>query len=219
LGLKKRIIDFKLPREGVLEHNGPDDPLKYYYKPLIGGLYRARFKQALSLLEPPYGAILEIGYGSGILMPTLASIGSNVSGIDLVSNPESVRENLAKIGVVVSLKKADARTLDYPDESFDLIIAISVIEHLDDVKGLLRQVYALLRPGGHFLVGMPKVGGFMNAAFRMIGYRGIERHHLTDYHEFIEASGGLFKVMHFTGIPSWAHPSMALYFNILLVKN
>ncbi len=219
MGPKKGIIDFNLPPEGLLEPNGPDDPLIYYYKPLIGRFYRARVKQALSLLEPPYGAVLEIGYGSGILMPTLASISSDVSGIDFISDPRSVGERLAKIGVKVHLKKADACALDYPRENFDLIVAISVIEHVKDVRGLVRAVFTLLRSGGHFLVGVPKVGGFMDMAFRMIGYRGIERHHVTGYHEFLGTSKELFRVKHLTHMPSWMHPSLAWYYNILLTKN
>ena len=65
---------FQLPEQGVLQANGPDDPLPYYYKPVIGKIYCERIKMALDLLTPPYGAILEMGHGSGILLPSLSKI-------------------------------------------------------------------------------------------------------------------------------------------------
>jgi hypothetical protein len=87
-------IKFILPEKGTLEPNGPGDPLWYYYKPFIGILYRKRIEHCLSLLEPKYGSILEVGYGSGILVPTLLNIADRVSGLDTVSDPERVKFNL-----------------------------------------------------------------------------------------------------------------------------
>jgi len=44
---------FQLPKQGTFHPNGTDDPLPYYYKPLVGRLYCARIEQALALLTPP----------------------------------------------------------------------------------------------------------------------------------------------------------------------
>lgn len=218
MGSKNKMIKFNLPAKGVLSPNGPDDPLAYYYNPLTARLYKDRISQALSLLNAQYESILEIGYGSGILMPTLVSIGKNVCGVDFTSDPGLVEANLKKVGVSVSLKKEDICNSKYADASFDLIVAISIIEHVENLEGLVKKIYALLRPGGHFLVGMPKVGGFMGAAFHVIGYHDIKQHHINDHAKFIAVSRGSFDLIRFSRMPAWVPPSMALYFNMLLSK-
>lgn len=208
---------FYLPPKDTLETMGSDDPLWYYYHPLVGFLYRARIKQALSLLSPPYGSILEVGYGSGILMPTLMTIGKSVSGIDIDSDPERVKSNLEKIGVYVSLKRGDVCEADYPDESFDLVIAISILEHLNNIERLINKVFCLLRPGGHFLVGMPRIGNLMEFAFCVLGYNA-KKHHITNYMQFLKISCRFFNLVSSKRIPPWTPMFAGLYFNTLLSK-
>lgn len=218
MGSESKVINFRLPAKGALRSNGPDDPLLLYYHPVVGYFYRKRVRQALSILTQQYNSILEIGYGSGILMPSLVSDGGVVSGIDLVSDPETVEMDLKKMGVNAYLRRGDICTADYPDCSFDLIVAISIIEHIDNTEGLIRKVCALLRPGGHFLVGMPKVGGFMNMAFRIMGYKDMNTRHVVNYKRFLKAAEELFDLKCFSKIPSWTPKVLSLYFNMLLSK-
>ena len=75
-----------LPPQGALVPNDEHDPLPYYYRPLTGWLYRKRLTMALSLL--PAGTskqhVLEVGVGSGILIPTLSAAFDSYTGTDLV---------------------------------------------------------------------------------------------------------------------------------------
>jgi SAM-dependent methyltransferase len=48
-----------------------------------------------------------------------------------------------------------AESLPYEDESFDLVTALDVVEHLDDDVGGLREMRRILRPGGHALLFVP----------------------------------------------------------------
>lgn len=208
---------FYLPPKGALETTGPDDPLKFYYHPIVGFLYRTRIQQALSLLSPPYESILEIGYGSGIMMPTLVSIGKKVSGVDIHSNPDVVMRNLGKIRVNVSLKHGDVCNTDFPSESFDLVVAVSVLEHLNNLEHVVKKVFYLLRPGGHFLVGMPSTVGFMECAFGVLGYNA-KKHHITDYKYLITLSSSFFRLDCLKRIPPWSSVLGGLYFNMLFCK-
>lgn len=215
---KCRKASFYLPPKDALEPNGPNDPFYYYYHPLVGFLYRARVKQALSLLTQPYESILELGYGSGIMIPALASIGGTVAGIDSGTNPSKAIANLRKIGVNASLIQGDFCDMHYPKESFDLVVAISVLEHICDIEEVIKKVHYILRPGGHFLVGMPRVNDFMTIAFNAISYRNIEAHHISDHKQFLQVSEEFFKLVRFAKIPSWAPVFTGLYFNMLLSK-
>src|SRR4030066_1959318 len=96
---KKKHLKFKLFPEGTFRCSSADDPLPYYYKPLIGALYRYRIEQGLSLLSPPYENVLEFGFGSGLLLPTLAAISDNIYGIDIASDPGAIALCLKKINI------------------------------------------------------------------------------------------------------------------------
>ena len=211
-------LTFHLPPIGTLVANGPDDPLKYYYKPIIGSLYCARIKQALSLLRPPYKSIIELGYGSGILLPTLCNIGDRVYGVDLTSDPIIVRKNLKKIGLDASLFQCDIRDINLPNNYFDLVVAISIFEHINDLSPVVKKIYNLLSPGGEFLVGMPRVDPLMSKAFSLLGFKKIEAHHVTDYQHFLEIARKHFKVTKLIKIPNWGPEFIGIYFNMLLHK-
>ncbi len=213
-----RRVTFCIPPKGALEQTGPEDPLFYYYRPFVGYLYRARIRNALSLIIPPYDSILELGYGSGILLPTLASIGKTVCGIDIESDPESVQRHLEKLGVRASLQRCDLRNTAYPDESFDLIVGISIFEHISDLEPALSEVHRLLKASGHFLVGMPRVDPLMGKLFSLIGYPEIKEHHVTTYRQFLDAARRCFTLIKFSKTPPFVPSFAALYFNMLLHK-
>ncbi len=212
-------VSMWLPPEGTLEpNNAVDDPLRHYYRPIIGHLYRRRIDAGLSLLRPPYRRILEIGYGSGIGMPTLARMGGELWGIDLESEPCRVTERLARIPVHAHLVKGDIRTWQYDGEPFDLIVAFSVLEHIAAPAGVVERIAELLQPNGTLLVGMPRVDKAMSALFPLIGYHGIERHHVTTFREVCECARPHLQLDAERAFPAWCPRRAGLYFNATFVK-
>ncbi len=209
---------FLLPPEGSLDANGPDDPLPYYYKPLLGRIYRARIEQALALLHPPYRSILEVGYGSGILIPSLARMGDFVAGVDLQSDPEKTTSVLQQLGVRCVLKQGDLREDVFPGQTFELVVAISVLEHISDPGPVFSRLHELLDPGGHLLVGMPRVDRFMEKAFAAIGFAGIENHHVTDPGTCLRAARQGFDLERKAHLPSWLPEWAGVYFSMLFRK-
>lgn len=209
---------FRLPPKHALQPNGPDDPLPYYYHPLVGPLYRRRVAQALALLKPPYESILELGYGSGILLPSLSAIGAAVHGIDIESDPAKVSSNLARLGVHVQLARGDIRHTSYADQSFDLIVAISVFEHLHELESVADEAFRLLKPSGQLLVGMPRVDRLMERLFPLIGYYNIRSHHVANYRQLLEAARSRFDLVRLTTMPRLLPKSAGLYFNMLFRK-
>ncbi len=208
-----------LPPEGSLAANGPSDPLRYYYTPLVGKIFRARLDTGLALLEGPYRRLLEIGFGSGLLLPTLTRTAGRVDGIDLESDPDEVKRNLAALGVAVGdLTRGDVRSLPYGAGTFDCVIAFSIFEHLKnvDLSPALSEVRRVMTPGGHFLVGCPAVHAGMNAAFAAIGFRGIDQHHFSSIHDVLGAARPAFDVERTSTLPSFAPLGLAPYNTALL---
>ena len=62
-------LRLQLPPEGVLRPNDAHDPLPYYYHPWVGWLYRHRLQMGLDLLPAGGRRVLEVGVGSGVLVP------------------------------------------------------------------------------------------------------------------------------------------------------
>ncbi len=96
--------------------------------------------------------ILEIGCSGGPLLQQLRSDGyANLTGIDI--SKEAIA--LCATRGVPNTFVMDAQHLQYPAESFDVITASDVLEHLADAPTALREWHRTLRPGGVLLVFVP----------------------------------------------------------------
>lgn len=176
----KPSVRFRLPPKGSLVENGESDPLQYYYMPLVGLLFQERLNVILKLLENrPYGKTLEIGYGSGILMPTLCKISEEVYGVDFNSDPQDVLARLNYLGCSPILSRGVEDRLLFDDNSLDLVVAVSVLEHISEIGSFLEEIHRVLKPGGQLLVGMPAVNKTMEYLFKAIGFGNIDHHHVT----------------------------------------
>ncbi len=194
-----------LPPRGVLTPNNDVDPLKFYYRPFIGRIFVARIDAGLGLIVRPFKRLLEIGYGSGLLMPTLAKVTGELHGADLEREPSGLRSALATLGVTpTSLVQADIRKLPFPDGHFDGVVAFSILEHLkrDELIEAAAELARVIEPGGRLLVGCPAVHKAMNAAFAAIGFSGIEEHHFSAISDVISACDARFTVVKHATLPS-----------------
>lgn len=163
-----------------LPKNGPTDPIEFYRRPLVGWLFRERINRGLRLLPARrFRRALEVGYGAGALQLALAPVADELHGIDLDADPRGVAELLARRGYRSELVRGSVTELPYDDRSFDLVVCFSVFEHLHDYALALAEVVRVLEKGGLFLLGMPAVNRMMEAGFRIIGFKGIDDHHVT----------------------------------------
>ena len=146
---------------------GPVDHADWNYRPLLGYVSRARFRLALSLLPKRAGAILELGYGSGVFMPSLARRAARVAGFDVHSSNAAVAAALRAHGVEADLRSGDGRALPFADAEFDAVVAISALEFVEDLDGLCAEVARVLRPGGTFVVVTPADAPLLDWALRL----------------------------------------------------
>lgn len=112
----------------------------------------ARYEEVLDSFEPfrNTGHILETGCGSGIFMARAALRGWQVHGTEIGANALTAA---SARGVQMSDGPLDPK--NYPPDHFDIVCSIEVIEHLKDPRAELRNVMAVLRPGGLFYVTTP----------------------------------------------------------------
>jgi SAM-dependent methyltransferase len=160
--------------------SGPTDPIEYYRRPIVGRLFRERINIGLRLLpERTFGSALEIGYGAGALLLVMAPSVRDLHGIDLDADPLAVGSLLSARGQRATLARGSVYELPYGAGAFDLVYSFSVFEHLHEYERALAEVCRVLRPGGLFLLGMPSVNKTMELGFSLIGFKGIEDHHVT----------------------------------------
>jgi cyclopropane fatty-acyl-phospholipid synthase-like methyltransferase len=172
----------QLTRETIelLSPTGPTDPIVYYRRPIVGRLFLERVNMGLRMLSGRrFNRLLEIGYGAGAVLLAMSSVADEVHGLDLDADPSGVSAFLRQRGCSATLAKGDVRSLPYENDFFDLVISFSVFEHIGNYREALREVGRVLRPGGIFLLGMPAVHKAMALAFRAIGFKGIDHHHVT----------------------------------------
>jgi SAM-dependent methyltransferase len=203
-------LRFDLPPQGRLRPNNDADPLPYYYRPGVGWLFRHRLQMGLDLLPPGGRRMLEVGVGSGILVPTLTAAYPEYLGTDLVLAPglnELVAPGCSARFQQVDLLAADA----LPAAQFDRVVCFSVLEHIADTEGSARALARALAPGGTLVTGYPMVSPMMTQAFKAIGYHRIDDDHVSTPARIAGALKRWLRPIRRAAFPPGTPVSLALY--------
>ena len=109
---------------------------------------------AVDLLEiQPGNRVLEVGVGTGLNLP-LYSRDCNVTGIDISKEMlRKAEERVLTLGMVnTKLMVMDGSKLDFPDDSFDRVIATYVISAVPDPVKTLLEMRRVCKPSGHLVI-------------------------------------------------------------------
>jgi SAM-dependent methyltransferase len=105
-------------------------------------------------LVQPTASIMDIGCSSGSFLRLLRSRfpNSSIVGADCVRAP---LERLSRSMQNIPLLHFDLLKCPWPDESFDALVLLNVLEHIEDDLGAARQALRILRPGGVAVIEVP----------------------------------------------------------------
>ena len=133
-------------------------PAYSHRNPLINWLFWQRLRKVMEHIQRPalYEHVLDFGCGSGVMLPHLSQISSHVTAMDVDLLPIERVQKYIPLAANVEVKDAlKTNITDLPKNSFDLIIALDVLEHVKDLPRTLNELLALLKPGGQLIVSGP----------------------------------------------------------------
>lgn len=184
----KKVVLNLLPKNQYRGVNR-QDPIRYYYWPVIGRIYRKRVELCLEELTGG-GKILEIGFGTGLSFLNLSALYQEIWGLDLTADVQAVAEVFKARGIQTILNNGDVMKMPYPDAFFDSVLLISILEHLMPVDQVaaFQEINRVLKPGGQVVYGVPVERPLMIFLFRMMGVNIREHHYSTEQDVFKAAS-------------------------------
>ncbi|HSD43873.1 MAG TPA: methyltransferase domain-containing protein [Burkholderiales bacterium] len=133
------------------------------YDRVFGKVFQdSRVVLAAAIDARPGQRVLEVGVGTGLLLPLYAGRCS-VSGIDLSEGMlAKARERVEELDLPgVTLERMDAGAMNFADDSFDTAVAAYVVTAVPDHRAVMNEMVRVVRPGGrilllnHFVNGSP----------------------------------------------------------------
>ncbi len=117
----------------------------------LGGQQQRVYRERT--LAPARGAVLEVGFGTGLNLPCYPSEVIRLVAVDRTRMLESrVRGRVERAPFPVERLEHDAgRPLPFPDASFDTAVSTWTLCSIERLQPALRELLRVLRPGGAFL--------------------------------------------------------------------
>lgn len=133
-------------------------PAYSHSSPLINWLFWQRLHTAINYIEryAPYENILDFGCGSGVMLSFLTQHSRQVTAMDIDLVPlERVKKYIPLAEHIQVLDAKQVSISQLGPKSFDLINALDVLEHVDDLPHTLSALLTLLKPAGRLVVSGP----------------------------------------------------------------
>jgi ubiquinone/menaquinone biosynthesis C-methylase UbiE len=112
--------------------------------------YLLPFVNAVSI---PGKRVLEVGLGYGSLSQKIAEGGAVYSGLDIAAGPvDMVNHRLQQQGLAGRAVQGSVLECPFPDQSFDVAVAIGSLHHTGNMTFALSELRRVLVPGGQLVL-------------------------------------------------------------------
>lgn len=146
------------PKDSILELNAVKTSYARWapvYDKTFGAITNVGRRAAVDYINAQDAErVLEVGVGTGLALPNYRPE-LNVTGIDfsedMLAKAKAKVENLG-LDHVQNLRQMDARNLDFPDASFDVIAAMHVISVVPDPERVMAEMARVCKPSGRIVI-------------------------------------------------------------------
>lgn len=124
------------------------------YDMVFGKVFTTGRRESIQAAEAVGGRVLEVGVGTGISLPQYQR-STRLVGVDIADAMlEKARERKRRLGLenVEQIAVMDAEALQFPDESFDVVVAQYVVTAVPDPEAALDEFARVVRPGGEIII-------------------------------------------------------------------
>ena len=121
--------------------------------------YAERRMDEIERLVPPSGRLLDVGCSRGYLLEAARHRGWQAVGVEVNRHAAEIARSRG-----LEVHRGTLADAPFPPESFDVVTAFDVIEHLPSPRAFLAQVHRLLRPDGLLVLTTPDIGGLVPRA-------------------------------------------------------
>ena len=102
----------------------------------------------------------DLGFGPGVLTAFILEQDASwqAAGVDISKDCLHHAQRLLQKKKVLArstLSVGDVRSLPYPDDTFDVVVAVEVLEHIPDPEAGLAETMRVLKPGGYVMTALP----------------------------------------------------------------
>src|SRR6202158_2843898 len=124
------------------------------YDLVFGGVFSKGRRAAILATNSIGGRVLEVGVGTGISLPQYASnlrvFGTDIS--EAMLRKAKARVDDLRLKNIEGLAVMDAEKLEFPDNSFDVVMAQYVVTAVPNPEAALDEFARVLRPGGEIIL-------------------------------------------------------------------
>lgn len=195
--------------EAVLWLREQDDQMElvkaaFYDDPLLDAAKRyaqsSEWLAVQKLFSEERGKALDVGAGRGISSYALAGDGWHVTALEpdlsKVVGAGAIRSLAQDSGRSIEVVETWGESLPFPDDSFDLVYCRAVLHHARDLKDLCKEVYRVMKPGGHLIATREHVisshgdlDAFLSSHPLHDLYGGEHAYLLSEYVDAIKSAG------------------------------
>ncbi len=156
-------------------------------------VHRNLCKQVSDLIESE-DKVLECACGTGMLTVHIAEKCKSVIATDYSHNMLKRAKNKCRHYKNVRIIKENILSLDFPDNSFDRVVAANVIHLLDEPNIALKEMERVCKIGGQLIIPtyINKAGGEINRFSKAVGKVGADfknQFTVSKYREFFKKAG------------------------------
>lgn len=208
-----------LPPKKLMNEISAADPnqeifsLNRYYSPLSKFFYLKRLKIVLKLISNErFENMLDVGFGSGIFLPTLVKNTQNLYAIDIHQHIGLVEEMLKNTGVKIRLKQASVLNLPFEKSIFDCITCLSVLEFIKDTDKAVSEIARVAKKDAKIIIGAPSINKLTDFCYKIAGKSGQNQKHYSGQNKIITSVKKFLEVEKIIKFPSFIPLNYSMFF-------